>query len=213
MGGDTRIQAAKPGDDCNNLNIPCAGDVVKNPEITSSGDSGKTGGRFRPCVGASCPEELRAVRYDGARAHHGTDISCTEGEPLYAPFDIENLTSGSLVDASGWGYGNFIRGWTTINGVRYSVGFAHLQQNGRASGSIKKGDILGYCGRSGINDWLGQREGLNTRTHVHIEMGTRAVFVRANRESNVDPEPFLATRFASDSTANPINQNPCNQFP
>ncbi|KPP94309.1 MAG: family M23B peptidase [Bacteroidetes bacterium HLUCCA01] len=213
VGGDTDRLPAKPGDDCNNLNIPCAGDVVKNPDITSPGNSGKTGGRFRPCIGASCPDELKAVRESGTKAHHGTDISCTEGEPLYAPFDIDNLTSWHQVDNSGWGYGNFIRGWTTIDGIRYSVGFAHLQQNGRATGSLKKGDIVGYCGRSGINDWLGERRGLNITTHVHMEMGTKPVFVRANRDSNVNPEPFLATRFESDSDANPLNQNPCNQFP
>jgi murein DD-endopeptidase MepM/ murein hydrolase activator NlpD len=164
-------------------------------------------------VGASCVEDLKAVRDRGTRAHHGTDISCTEGEPLYAPFDIDNLASGFFVGESGWGYGNPIRGWTTIGGIRYSVGFAHLQQNGRASGSVKRGDILGCCGRSGINDWIGERDGLNTTTHVHIEMGIKSVFIRANRDSNVDPEPFLATRFESDSNANPINQNPCNQFP
>ncbi|MCC5924924.1 MAG: M23 family metallopeptidase [Bacteroidetes bacterium] len=221
VGGDTDLNRANPGDDCNNLNIPCAGDVVKNPDITSPGNSGKTGGRFKPCVegvspggtsggwqGPTCTDEDRAVRNGGATQHYGLDLSCSEGEPLYAPFDMDGLETGFV-----GGYGNFVRGWTTIDGVSYNFGAAHLQAVGRATGSVKRGDIIGYCGRSGIT-WP------SVTTHVHLEMGTALTIVGVDRQNGshtyyrtklVDPEPFLATQFSKDTSATPINEDPCGQ--
>ncbi|MCH8524839.1 MAG: M23 family metallopeptidase, partial [Balneolales bacterium] len=204
VGGDTDRLPARPGDDCNNLNIPCAGDVVKNPEITSPGASGKTGGRFRPCVGTPCLEELRAVRNDGVDPHHGTDITCTVGDPIYAPFDMSGLERGYQVNSRGRGYGYFVRGWATVNGERRNFGVAHLQEARRASGSIKRGDIIGYCGRSGITD-------RDLTTHAHLEWGTQVVFFSGTRSSLLNPELVLSTKFANTSEANPLNANPCGQ--
>jgi len=208
VGGDTRRFAAPAGADCNNLNIPCAGDVVKNPEITSPGASGKTGGRFRPCVGTPCLEELRAVRNDGVDPHHGTDITCTVGDPIYAPFDMSGLERGYQVNSRGRGYGYFVRGWTTVNGERRNFGVSHLQAAGRASGSIKRGDIIGYCGRSGIPN---TRLGNSTTTHAHLEFGTQVVFFSGTRSSRLNPELVLSTKFANTSEATPLNPNPCGQ--
>jgi len=220
VGGDTGLQAAKPGDDCDNLNIPCAGDVIKNPQITSPGVSGKNGGRFRPCVegvspggasggwlGPDCTDEDSAVRNNGADAHYGLDITCNVGDPIYAPFDLDNVNSGFI---PGVGYGNYLRGWTMINGVRYNFGIAHLQNRPTVPSDrkFKQGDIIGYCGRSGINP-----ERTEITTHVHVEMGTQNTFSRISRVFLVDPEPFLLTRFTPDSTATPINPDPCKQNP
>jgi hypothetical protein len=188
VGGNTGRLAAKPGDDCDTLNLPCAGDVVKNPEITSSGASGKTGGRFRPCVegvspgggsgwGATCTNDDRAVRNNGQDAHHGLDITCNVGDPIFAPFDLHSANAGSL---PGVGYGNFMRGWTTIDGVEYSFGIAHLQSKPSIppDGKFKKGDIIGYCGRSGIPNTA---SGRRVTTHVHLEMGTESTLSRLSR--------------------------------
>jgi len=220
VGGGTGRQAAKPGDDCNNLNIPCAGDVVKNPEITSSGASGKTGGRFRPCVEGpwscgysfSCSLSLRAVRKDGLggrRPHHGTDYTCNVGDPIFAPFDMDGLEIGSAR-----GYGYYIRGWSTIEGERLNFGAAHLRERPTlpASGSFKQGDIIGYCGRSGIPNTA---SGRRVTTHVHIEMG-RGLTLRdwrdcQNRSQLVDPESYLATKFSQNNSVTALNPNPCGQ--
>jgi len=215
VGGDTDRLPAKPGDDCNNLNLPCAGDVVKNPEITSPGASGKTGGRFRPCVEgpwscgyvSSCATELRAVRNRGKRPHHGTDFTCNVGDPIFAPFDMDGLETGSAR-----GYGYFVRGWSTIEGERLNFGAAHLRERPTlpASGSFKQGDIIGYCGRSGINP-----ERTEITTHVHVEMG-RGLTLRdwrdcQNRSQLVDPESYLATKFSQNNSVTALNPNPCGQ--
>ncbi|MCC5924921.1 MAG: M23 family metallopeptidase [Bacteroidetes bacterium] len=220
VGGDTQRFAAPADADCNNLNIPCAGDVVKNPEITSSGASGKTGGRFRPCMegvspggasggwqGPNCTDEDRAARNNGLDAHHGLDLTCNVGDPIYAPFDLDNVNTGFL---QGVGYGNYLRGWTMIDGTRYNFGIAHLQNRPPvpADGKFKQGDIIGYCGRSGIPNTA---SGRRVTTHVHVEMGTESTLSSMSRVFLVNPEPFLLTQFSTDSTATPVNPDPCNQ--
>lgn len=207
VGGTTGRLPASVGADCDELNLPCAGDVVKNPEITSSSRDNpddKTGGRFRPCVGSSCAEGTKAVRKDGTRPHRGTDISCTEGDPIYAPFDMDGLEIGYQVNTLGRGYGYWVRGWTTINGERLNFGVAHLQRDGRPSGPINAGDIIGICGRSGITD-------RRVTTHAHLELGTRVVFFSGTHDYLRNPELVLSTKFSNNAEATPINANPCGQ--
>jgi murein DD-endopeptidase MepM/ murein hydrolase activator NlpD len=144
------------------------------------------------------------VRNDGVDAHYGTDITCSVGDPIYAPFDMNGLERGYHVDSDGVGYGYFVRGWTTVNGERRNFGVAHLQAAGRASGSIKRGDIIGYCGRSGITD----RE---LTTHAHLEWGTQEVFWSRTRSYLLNPELVLSTQFANTPEATPLNADPCGQ--
>ena len=95
-------------------------------------------------------------------------------------------------------------GWTTFNDERESFGVAHLQAAGRASGSIKAGDIIGICGRSGITR-------ASVTTHAHLELGEGVVFWSGTRDYLRNPESVLSTKFSQDSSAAPINENPCGQ--
>ncbi len=74
VGGTTgRLPAEPPM--CNV--VPCKGDPLREPRITSPGNSGLNGGRFR--VGSN------AVRNSGSRSHYGLDLSCDADQPIFAP--------------------------------------------------------------------------------------------------------------------------------
>ena len=72
-----------------------------------------------------------------------------------------------------------------------------MQENGRASGIIKAGDIIGYQGLSGnLGNAISQG---STTSHVHIK--TRVNGVKA------DPLDYLATKINPNTG---IITNPCN---
>lgn len=87
------------------------------------------------------------------RMHMGTDIGCAEGTPVQASAD------GTVICAEVQsGYGNIIR---IDHGNGLSTGYAHLSQmNVRVQQQVKKGDVIGLSGNTGIG----------TGPHLHWEI-------------------------------------------
>ena len=105
---------------------PCEGDPVLNPEIASSGLSGKRGGTYgctRVDSNTSC--EGRA----GEKNHDGLDIKADINSNLFnmyagAVTDIRNSFSpGQYKYIS---LGNFVVVRSVINGVTYNIKYNHL---------------------------------------------------------------------------------------
>lgn len=89
------------------------------------------------------------------KLHAGTDIAAACGTPVKAAAD------GTIVSA-GWGgaYGNLVViSHGTVGGESLATAYAHLSGYGQRSGSVSRGDVIGYVGTTGAS----------TGCHVHFE--------------------------------------------
>lgn len=175
---------------------PCPGDPVPNPEITSSGPSGKRGGTF----GCTRSDQTVCDGVSGKKRHDGLDINAEINSPLYATHsgkvqDIRNSFSyGEYKNSS---YGNYITIQTTVNGKTYFMKYNHLNRVDVIKGqNVSVGDVIGLNGNTGnanppINPPI---------PHIHIQ-------VYDSNWKSINPINFLTTKF--DSNFNPITKN-CN---
>ena len=106
-------------------------------------------GKYSPVVSGKYGEMRSTGR------HGGTDLS---GIPVGTP--LRAISDGKIIESgfeSGWGnYTVFI----DKNGIYHLYG--HMKSRGKASGQIKKGDVIGYVGMTGRT----------TGPHLHWETGT-----------------------------------------
>jgi len=92
--------------------------------------------------------------FDGVnRFHYGQDITVNNGTPIYAPAD------GTIKVARYMGgFGKSIK---IDHGYGYTTFYAHLSKfNIKSNQQIKRGDIIGYSGRTGRS----------TGSHLHYEV-------------------------------------------
>ena len=175
-------------------NIPCPGDVVKSPQITSPGNSGKNGGRYG------------YTRNNGQSSHWGLDISAPVGSPFYSPqagIVVDSRTSFAPNQYLKKSYGNFITvRYVNSNGGYYYLKFNHINSTNLQNGStVSQGQLLGYSGRTG------NAAGKGVEPHIHIGAYKQNDINSPKQPTN--PEEFLGTKF--DSFGNSIsNSNPCN---
>jgi murein DD-endopeptidase MepM/ murein hydrolase activator NlpD len=103
------------------------------------------------------------------KLHNGQDFGAPCGTPVYAAAD------GTVVE-TGWagGYGNrVVIAHGSVNGVSLATTYNHLSSFAGASGSVSRGQVVGYVGTTGMS----------TGCHLHFE----------TRESGtpVDPVKWL----------------------
>ena len=175
---------------------PCEGDPVRNPEIAPQlGASGMSGGLHNTCTrtGRGCTGNT------ARKAHDGIDIKNSYGAPIFAMYagiakKATQFEPGTTILS---GAGHHVSIISTIDGETVRNVYFHMQENGRASGTINAGDIIGYQGISGnLGNAIVQG---STTSHVHIK--TR---VNGNK---ADPLHYLATNI-DPNTGTLIN--PCN---
>ncbi len=110
----------------------------------------------------------------GNKIHGGIDYDCNLGDPIYASYDGEAMTSVQVEKKSGAGYGNFVfikhhNGYATLYGHLNKVAeHITLYPSGLRSNtnyvewtSVLKGDYIGDCGTSGTDN-----------VHLHFEVTT-----------------------------------------
>jgi len=98
-----------------------------------------------------------------------------------------------------YGAGHYVEVTSTINGQSVKILYFHMQQNNRASGQVKAGDIIGYQGVSG-NLGLSISQGLSV-SHVHIK-------VKINNITS-KPYAYITTKFDL-NTGEVIQKANCN---
>jgi hypothetical protein len=215
VGGNTNRRPAPLGADCSKLNLPCAGDPIRNPVLQvpaycpegqprcEPGRSGLAGARFS--TGANAVRTL----LNGNKANHwGLDIKCRVGEPIYPIRQGIVINTNHQRDATGIteGHGRWVDvEYTNTDGTKFYMRYAHLQEYNFAQvGSVLGVNTpIGYCGKTG--NAARDRENANDFSHVHIEAAVNQTF-RGNSRTN--PEHILATKF--DAAGQVVNHNPCN---
>jgi hypothetical protein len=150
----------------NCVDKPCEGNPVQNLEIAPQlGDSGMAGGLHNTCTrtGSGC------LGNPSRKTHDGVDIKNPYGAPVFAMYDgtatlATQYKPGTII-LTGAGYHVSIT--STIDGETVRNVYFYLQENGRASGIVNAGDIIGYQGVSG-NLGAAIDQG-STTSHVHIK--------------------------------------------
>lgn len=148
-------------------------------------------GRFRTCIDQNCAPGTKAVRSVSGELtpHHGIDLECKLGDPIFALFDGEFVET---LFRPGRGYGRRVEFVSAVGGAPLYWGYAHLQDSGFFSGPrgrrVTAGQIVGYCGRTGYT---------SGGIHVHAETGRGRVFNPAPniRSLLINPESVLTTTF------------------
>jgi len=172
---------------------PCAGDPVINPEIVSSGSSGKKGGTF----GCTRTDKTTCGGVYGKKNHSGLDVKANVNENAFAMYSgtissIRNTFSPGKY--KGNSYGNFVVITTVINGSTYNIKYNHLNSVSVTQGqTINVGDIIGLTGNTG------NAADPDVIPHIHLQV------FNSNWSQSLDPEDFLTTKF--DSNYNPISNN------
>lgn len=168
---------------------PCLGDLIKDPTIAPQKNSGIQGGMYG------------WTRSGGKKFHGGLDIKNLFGEPIFAMYDgIATVRTQTDKKGKVIGAGYYVNVATKINNKAVIISYFHLQNENRASGNIKAGDIIGYQGDSG-NLKAAIEQGLSV-SHVHIQVKVDGI--------NVAPYDFINTKFnTNDGTV--ISQNNCKQ--
>ena len=177
----------------NCVDKPCIGDPVKNPEIVSSGSSGKKGGTFG-CTRSNSQKTCGGVK--GKKKHDGIDIKASVNTSTFSMyngtvFDIRNSFSpGQYIEDS---YGNYIIIKSIVNGNTIYIRYNHLNKvSVKKNDIIKAGNIIGLNGNTGnANPPIGK-----VTPHIHIQ-------IKNSAWKSIDPADYLKTKF--DSNYNPIN--------
>lgn len=99
--------------------------------------------------------------YKVKKMHNGIDFAAEIGTPVYATADGKVVT----VDVKFSGYGKMVE---IDHGFGYRTRYAHMHEfNVRAGQNIKRGDLIGYVGNTG----------LSTAPHLHYEVHINGVQV------------------------------------
>ncbi len=174
---------------------PCEGDPVSNPQIAPQSSSGMNGGLHGTCTrtGSGCTAN------PSFRIHDGVDLANPFGAPIYAMYDgVATLATqfddqGNVVKA-----GYHVSIISNVDGDTVRLVFFHMQEEGRVSGAVSAGDVIGYQGVSGN---LGNAIAQNiTESHVHVK-------ARKNGEM-ANPLDYLTTNI--NPTTGEVT-NPCQE--
>jgi len=174
---------------------PCPGNPVKNPEIVSSGASGKKGGTF----GCTRADNTTCGGVYGRKKHDGLDIKADVNENAFAMYSgtissIRNTFSPGEYKKDS--YGNFVVITTVINGITYNIKYNHLNSVSVVKGqTIKVGDIIGLTGNTGNANPPNSK----VIPHIHLQV------FNSNWSQSLNPEIYLQTKF--DSNYNAISNN------
>lgn len=86
---------------------------------------------------------------------------------------------------------------SVVNNQTVHILYFHMQEDGRVSGHVNAGDVIGYQGDSGnLGDAIKHHHSVS---HVHIK-------VKVNGKA-VDPKPYFATKFDGTGTG----KSPCSK--
>lgn len=175
---------------------PCAGDPVANPEIVSSGSSGKKGGTF----GCTRTANTSCGGVYGKKNHDGLDIKAGVNKSVFAMYSgtissIRNTFSPGEYKQNS--YGNFVVITTVINGVTRNIKYNPLNNVSVTQGPINVGDIIGLTGNTGNAN--NPKAKVKVIPHIHLQV------FNSNWSQSLDPEDYLKTKF--DSNYNPISNN------
>lgn len=171
-------------------NIPCPGDVVKNPAIAKSSPTNINGGRFG---------QTRIDQETGNKKwHYGLDILAQPNTQLYAAYGGVVEIAVSDFPPTYYGkrsFGNLIIIRSTLpDGSVIRILYGHLNSVDpaiRLSGAtVRVGQPIGLSGRTG-----NAQKGYSPHVHVQIDKGGQ----------KVDPENYIATKFTASgaSTGSP----------
>ena len=173
---------------------PCENDPIKNPQIVSSGISGKRGGTF----GCTRISTTTCDGQQNRKKHNGLDLKASLNSNIFAMYDgkvtslRDSFRAGQYKSGS---YGNYVIITSTIGGSTYHIRTNHLNSINVANGqTIKAGDIIGLSGNTG------NAAGSDVIPHIDI-------VIYDSSWTPVDPENFVNTKF--DSNYNTITNN-CN---
>ena len=179
---------------------PCPGNPVKDPEIASSGVSGKKGGTYG-CTRVNAHSSCHGVR--GLQFHNGIDIKAAPNSKVYSMYSgkvvsIRNSFAPGQYEKNS--FGNFVVVRSTINGQTVYIKFNHLNSVSVSKDQvISAGDILGLSGTTGnAGDHPGAKP---IMPHIHIE-------VFDSSWHTLNPQPYLTTKF--DANYNAISSSNCN---
>jgi len=127
----------------------------------------------------------------GKKSHNGIDIKNAYGNPDYAMYGgtakikTQYDNNGNVVGA-----GYYVDVTSVVNGQTVHILYFHMQKDGRVSGHVNAGDIIGYQGDSGnLGSAIRHHHAVS---HVHIK-------VKVNGKA-VDPMPYFATKFDGTGT-------------
>lgn len=168
---------------------PCLNNPVNNPEIAGQLVSGINGGRFGCTrIGGICDGE------SNKKMHGGVDIKNEYGEPVFAMYDGYATSVEKYFEGAGW----ISYQTATVGGEQISIQYFHLQENGRASGSISAGDIIGYQGDSGNLKNAIKRGTTESHTHIKIKNSNGTI---------TNPEDWIGSLTITENEK--INNNDC----
>ncbi|PKG41189.1 peptidoglycan DD-metalloendopeptidase family protein [Psychroflexus sp. MES1-P1E] len=200
------------------VEVPCAGDPIRNPRIAEQKVSGLEGGRYGCTrIGGVCENSQQG------KDHGGTDILNPYGAPVYAMFDGNGVRNkqhngidlknpygapifamfDGLVYNTPYHYksGYMVQLQSTLpNGEPIITTYFHLQENNRIEAStnplnhVTAGQIIGYQGKSG--NLAGAISGGYTDSHVHVETRLHDGGSSWNFDNNfnlIDPRIYFET--------------------
>ena len=188
------ILKGRPVDFSNNKK-PCIGDPVPNPEIVSSGASGKKGGTF----GCTRKDKTTCNGIKGKKRHDGLDIKSEVNKPVYATHNgiitgVRNSFSPGQYKYKS--YGNYIIITFKVNGISYNIKYNHMNEiNVKVNDKVRAGDIIGLSGNTGN----AAKKAITP--HIHLQV------FNSDWSKKIDPKDFIKTKF--DSKYNPIKST-CN---
>ncbi len=175
---------------------PCLGDPVPNPEIVSSGPSGKKGGTFG-CTRSNAKTSCGGVK--GSKRHDGLDIKADVNTNAHSTHTgtvtaIRNtFSAGEYKEDS---FGNFVVVTFVVDGATRNIKYNHLNKvSVKVGDTVDAGDLIGLAGNTG------NAAGKNVTPHIHIQV------FNSDWTEKFDPLEFITTKF--DSEFNPMS-NDCN---
>ena len=175
--------------------IPCPKNPLPNIELAHQlGASGWKGGMFG-CTrfGANHCTTPRNKK------HKGLDLANPYGAPIYAMYDgvVTKFTqkkNGIVIGA-----GHYVSITSTVNGELIKILYFHMQENGRQSGTVQAGDIIGFQGDSG--NLKGAIADDYAISHLHIK-------IKDSNNNAIDPRAYLGTEM--DINGNVTQNQGCN---
>ncbi|MBZ9652198.1 M23 family metallopeptidase [Psychroflexus montanilacus] len=172
------------------VEVPCDKDPVKNPKIAKQNLSGIEGGSFGCTrIGSGCGGQ------PNKKMHGGLDVLNPFGAPIFAMYDGVASPSPNELSRAGWVTVLI----ANVDGVSTKIQYFHLQQDNRANGTIKAGDIIGYQGDSG--NLRGAIADGDVESHTHIKT--------ENDQGLQNPEDYIGNLTTEDGSIT-ISNPDCN---
>lgn len=160
-------------------------DPLQNPQVAPQTVSGIKGGMYG------------ITRNSNTKWHYGLDLKNDYGAPIYATHDGTARKETQTKDGKVVGAGYYVEITSTIDGKTVKILYFHLQSQGRVSGSVKAGDIIGYQGDSGNLKRAIEKN--YSISHLHIKVKENGAVV--------DPINYLKTPINSDTGV--TGESPC----